>query len=325
MTARKTTLFALAAAAVSIVAWAAAYPAIRVGLRAFSPGQLAALRFFIATAVFAVYLAILRPRLPRGMALVRISIAGALGITAYNLLLNTGELTVSASVASFLINCMPVFAALLAAIFLKERLRPIGWVGTAISFSGVAIIALAGGSGQGKHYGSGALLIVGAALCAAIMGMLQKPLLREYGAPAITACLMASGALLLTPFLPGALRIAMHPAARTSLLATLFLGVGPAALGYLAWGMVLRHFTLSQTASMLYVIPLVALGISYVWIHEVPSLAALGGGLMAVAGVVVLNRYGRPTAVPVAASPSAAQPALAAATAGATAERGTQC
>jgi drug/metabolite transporter (DMT)-like permease len=126
MNTRRSTLFAVAAAAVSIITWAAAYPAIRVGLRAFSPGQLAALRFFIATAVFAVYLAFLRPRLPRGMALVRISIAGALGITGYNLLLNTGELTVSASVASFLINCMPVFAALLATIFLRQRLRPIG-------------------------------------------------------------------------------------------------------------------------------------------------------------------------------------------------------
>ncbi len=319
MLARRSTVISLLAAAVSIVVWAAAYPAIRVGLRSFSPGQLAALRFFIATAVFAVYLAILRPRLPRGMDLLRISIAGALGITAYNLLLNTGELTISASVASFLINCMPVFAALLAASFLGERLRPIGWVGTAISFSGVAIIAMVGGEGQGKHYGLDALLIVGAALCAAIMGILQKPLLRDYGAPAVTACLMASGALLLTPFLPGALRVAAQPAARTALLATVFLGVGPAALGYLAWGVVLRHFTLSQTASMLYVIPLVALGISYVWIREVPAPAALAGGVMAVAGVVVLNRYGRPAAAPpVASHPPLASPA------GATAERGTQ-
>lgn len=320
MTARRSPLVALIAAVVSIVLWASAYPAIRVGLSAFSPGQLAALRFLVATAVFAVYLAILRPRLPRGKDLLRICVAGALGITAYNLLLNTGELAVSASVASFLINCMPVFAALLAALFLGERLRPAGWAGMAVSFGGVAIIAMGGGQGQ-QHYGLDALLIVGAALCAAIMGVLQKPLLRDYGAPALTACLMASGALLLTPFLPGALRVAARPEARMALLATLFLGVGPAAIGYLAWALVLRHFTLSQTASMLYVIPLVAVGISYLWIHEVPTPVSLAGGLIAVAGVVVLSRYGRPTASQVAAPPV---PGPLAACAGATAERGTQ-
>jgi drug/metabolite transporter (DMT)-like permease len=189
-----------------------------------------------------------------------------------------------------------------------------------ISCGGVAVIALAGGDGQGRHYGSAALLVVGAALCAAIMGMLQKPLLREYGAPAITGCLMASGALLLTPFLPGALRVAMQPAARASLLATIFLGIGPAALGYLAWSVALRRFTLSQTASMLYVVPLVALAISSLWLHEVPSPVSLIGGLMAVAGVIVLNRFGGPSA----AAPPRAAPAEAMTHAGAGAERSTQ-
>ncbi len=325
MTPRRSTFAALLAAAASVALWASAYPAIRVGLRAFTPGQLAALRFFVATVVFAIYLAFARPRLPRGMALVRICIAGALGIAVYNLLLNTGELSVSAGVASFLINCMPVFAALLAALFLKERLRPIGWLGSAISFSGVALIALSSGGVAGVHYGRGALLIVGAAFSAAIMGLLQKPLLRTYGAPAVTACLMASGALLLTPFLPGALHVAAQPQARAALAATIFLGVGPAVLGYLFWAMALRQFTLSQTASMLYVIPLVTVGISYLWLHEVPSPLALTGGLIAVGGVIVLNRFGRPGSKPAPAAAVAVRPAsLGAGGTGATAESRTE-
>ena len=291
----RTSTSAFVAVCITIISWASAYPAIRVGLTAFSPGQLAALRFLVATAIFAIYLAFTRPQLPRGGHLARLVLAGALGIAAYNLLLNTGELTVSAGAASFLINCMPVFAALLAVAFLGERLRPLGWLGVAVSFGGVLVIALGGG---GLQMGRGALLVLGAALCAAVMGLLQKPLLEHYTAPAVTAGLMASGALLLSPFLPGALRVAMQPQAHQALLAAIFLGIAPAALGYLAWTIVLRHFTLSQTASLLYLIPLVTVSISFVWIHERPTVLSLTGGMVAILGVVLVHRHGKPAAVP---------------------------
>jgi drug/metabolite transporter (DMT)-like permease len=303
MTARTSPARAVAAIAVTIVLWASAYPAIRVGLRAFSPGQLAAIRFLTASLVFAIYLGFKRPRMPRGARLVRISLAGVLGITLYNLLLNTGELTVTAGAASFLINCMPVFAALLATAFLGERLRIVGWLGIAVSFAGVAMIAI--GDSRGLHFGRGSLLVLGAALCSATMGLLQKPLLRNYDPVALTACLMASGELFLLPYLPAALHVAMRQEARPALLAALFLGIGPAALGYLAWSIALESFTLSVTVSLLYLIPPVAVGISYVWIQEKTTLFTLFGGLVTIAGVVLLSRYGRPVAPAQAAVPAA--------------------
>jgi drug/metabolite transporter (DMT)-like permease len=303
MTARTSPARAVAAIAVTIVLWASAYPAIRVGLRAFSPGQLAAIRFLTASLVFAIYLGFKRPRMPRGARLVRISLAGVLGITLYNLLLNTGELTVTAGAASFLINCMPVFAALLATAFLGERLRIVGWLGIAVSFAGVAMIAI--GDSRGLHFGRGSLLVLGAALCSATMGLLQKPLLRNYDPVALTACLMASGELFLLPYLPAALHVAMRQEARPALLAALFLGIGPAALGYLAWSIALESFTLSVTVSLLYLIPPVAVGISYVWIQEKTTLFTLFGGLVTIAGVVLLSRYGRPVAAAHAAVPAA--------------------
>jgi drug/metabolite transporter (DMT)-like permease len=302
MTARTSPARAIAAIAITIVLWASAYPAIRVGLRAFSPGQLAAIRFLTASLVFAIYLGLKRPRMPRGAHLVRISLGGVLGITLYNLLLNTGELTVSAGAASFLINCMPVFAAMLAAAFLGERLRIVGWLGIGVSFAGVAMIAI--GDSRGLHFGRGSLLVLGAALCSAMMGLLQKPLLRDYDPVALTACLMASGELFLLPYLPAALHVAMRQEARPALLAALFLGIGPAALGYLAWSIALESFTLSVTVSLLYLIPPVAVGISYVWIQEKTTLFTLFGGLVTIAGVVLLSRYGRPVAPAQAAVPA---------------------
>jgi drug/metabolite transporter (DMT)-like permease len=283
-------LRAALAGILTITVWASAYPAIRVGLRAYSPGELAALRFLIAAIVFAVYVSVRRQVLPGGRDLFLVLLAGAVGIFAYNLLLNTGELTASAGAASLIINCMPVFAALLSVFFLGERMRPIGWAGITISFCGVAVIALR--DPHGVHFGFGALLILLAALCSALMGLLQKPLLARFSSAAITACIMWTGAALLSPFLPAALRIAAHGPA-TPTLAAIFLGIFPAALGYLTWGFVLSRFTLSQTASMLYFVPLAALAISFFWIGEVPNESSLIGGAFSILGVILLTRYGR--------------------------------
>jgi drug/metabolite transporter (DMT)-like permease len=169
-------------------------------------------------------------------------------------------------------------------------LRPIGWLAIAISFGGVTIIAVC--DPHGLHFGFGALLTLIAAFCSAFMGFLQKPLLARYSSLAITACIMWSGALLLSPFLPSAIAVAVHgPTAST--LAVAFLGIFPAAIGYLSWAFVLSRFTLSQTASMLYLIPFTTLIIAFFWLGEIPNAASLGGGAMSILGVILLTRYGR--------------------------------
>ena len=282
----------------SVCFWASAYPAIRVGLRLFSPGQLASVRFLVAAACFAL-VAVARPALlgtayPRGNALGRLALAGALGIAAYNLLLNTGEQHVSAGAASFLINCMPLFAALLGVLFLGDRLRSVGWFGVALSFGGVAMIAVY--TPGGLHAGAGSLLVLGAALCAAAMGFLQKPLLRSFSPVMVTACMMWAGALLLLPWLPGALaavRDAPLGGAAGPLATAVYLGIFPAAFSYIAWAQVLQALPLAQAASVLYLIPPVTLLFSWIWLRERASPWSLLGGALALCGVFLLSRFGR--------------------------------
>src|SRR6202171_2939597 len=83
------------AVAVTVLLWSSSFPGIRAALIGFTPGQLAALRYLVASGVFVLLATVRRLSLPRRSDLPRIALVGGLGIAAYNLALNTGETTVS--------------------------------------------------------------------------------------------------------------------------------------------------------------------------------------------------------------------------------------
>src|SRR3712207_7714162 len=81
-------------------------------------------------------------RLPEIGDLPAIFAVGFLAFALYHVALNFGERTVSAGAASLLINTAPIFTALLATVFLGERLRAVGWFGMVVSLLGATLISV---------------------------------------------------------------------------------------------------------------------------------------------------------------------------------------
>ena len=283
-------LLAAGAVACTIVSWASAFPFIRIGLQGLPPLQLAAARFATAALLVIAWLAYRRPPLPRWRDGLRFVLCGFLGIALYNALLNTGEKTVAPGAASFIVNTLPIFTALLAAAFLGERFNRWGWLGSLVSLAGIAVIAR--GQPGGLTLGAGSTLILGAALCSASYFVLQRRLIPVYGALTCTAYTLLAGAVLLALWLPGALS-SLGSAPHGTLQAVLVLGVFPAALGYATWTFALGYFGAARAANFLYLTPAVATALSAVLTGERPGLATLCGGLLAIAGVVFVALRGR--------------------------------
>jgi drug/metabolite transporter (DMT)-like permease len=273
----------------TIIAWAAAFPLIRRGLEGLAPLPLAAGRFAIAAAALGLWLAVSRSRLPGAGDAAKFLACGAIGIAFYNGLLNSGQQTVSAGAASFIINSGPVITALLAWMFLGERFGKIGWLGSGIGFAGVAVIAL--NQPGGLALGAGASLVFAAACCQAIYFTLQWPLVSRYGALPSTAYTLIAGAILLSPWLPeAAVRIAGGDAEWWPVLA---LGLLSSLLGFAAWTYALGHFGAGQAANFLYLVPPVALIIAFFVTGEVPAPATIIGGCIAICGVALVNLRNR--------------------------------
>ena len=199
--------------------------AIRVALAGYGPGQVALLRFGMASVLLVVYGAFAGLRRPALADLPALLLAGAVGSTIYNVVLNYGLRTVPAATASFLVASTPIWTSLMAVRFLKERLNRVGWLGILASFVGIGLISRE--RGHGLHVSPGAILIGLNAIAYAVYIILQKRLLRRFNALEFTTYSFWGEACCCCRFGEGSLA-ALRTATPNATWGLVFLGIFPA-------------------------------------------------------------------------------------------------
>lgn len=249
---------------------------------------MALLRYLIAS----VCMGVIYFRLPGRQTLRFIDVCGlmgvgALGIGVYNIALNYGELSISSGMASFMVSLAPVIAALVAIIFLGEKLNFSRVMGFGISIAGVALIAI-GEQSEIKWNMSFAYIGI-ATIAGGLYSVLQKPFLKRYNVIEATTFIIWGATLFLSIYTTRLQEDLLHASAY-AILMVIYLGVFPAAVAYLAWGYVLSAMPASRAVSFLYFTPFVATLLGWIYLDEVPVLISLIGGLLAIAGVWLVNQ-----------------------------------
>jgi len=275
------------AAAGTVLLWASAFPAITVAVRGLGPAGLAVARLAVASAALAVAAPVLGVRRPKPRDLPLIALCGLAGMTGYQLLLNAGERVVPAGTASLLVATAPVYASLLAVAFLGEHATRRRWGGSAVALAGTALIAASHGLG----FGTSALIVLAAAVLQAIFHTAQKPLLARYTGFEVTAYAMWAGTVFILPW-TGSLLHALPHADGTAIGSAVFLGLAPSAAGFVLWAYAMARTDVGRVTVSLYLVPAAAIGISLVWLGEIPGPAELIGGAIALAGVMLASGGG---------------------------------
>ena len=297
---------ALGAALFTVVVWASAFVGIRDLVGVFSPGPIALGRLSVGVLALGivVWRTGWRPITRRDLTLIVAS--GVAWFAIYNLALNEAERHVDAGTAAMLTNVGPIFIAVFAAFFLAEKLPRRLIAGIAIAFVGAVLIGVATSNGEAAE---NSLLGIGLCLVAALLyGMgvtFQKPALRNVSPLQVTwlACLTGwLSCLIFTPTLVTELQTA--DATRIGWL--VYLGLFPTSLGFLTWTYALSRTAAGRLGAMTYLIPPVAIVISWVLLGEVPPALAIVGGAACIAGVIVARsspRTTRATAEPAVTPP----------------------
>lgn len=280
---------ALLAGLVVVVVWASAFPAIRVASPALGVIGLSFARLAVATVALLTIAIVMKARMPRLRDLGWIVGCGFFGMTAYQLLLNWGELHVPAGTASIIVAAAPLVSVAVARALFRERVPVATMIGSAIALAGVAFVCLAR---SGVSLSAAVWIVVAAMIVQGIYHPLQRPLLTRYSSLEVACYAMVAGTVMTLPFVPLDLT-GLTSAGVGPWLAAIYLGLVPSALGFVLWGYAVARMPVAVSTSLLYLVPPVAVLIAWLWLGELPLVAELLGGVVVIVGVVIISQAPR--------------------------------
>ena len=153
-------------ALLAIMIWGFNFVTIKLGLDGASPLLFGFARFFL-TSIPAVFF-VKRPSVPFKMVL---SYGLVMFAFQFSLLFMGIDAGVTPGTASLLLQLQVLFAVLLAAVFLGEKLRPWQISGILVSFTGIALVAL---HANGNMSWLGFSLVIGAAVSWGVGNVITK-------------------------------------------------------------------------------------------------------------------------------------------------------
>lgn len=273
-------------AIITIIFWALAFVFTRLGLQYFDVYSLSFLRYLVASITLLVIICFIKINRPKKEDLFSFILSGALGFFLYVILFNKGTALVSAATSS-IIATVPVFTALLATFFYKEKLKIYQWIAIGIEFMGILVLTLMNGS---FSINEGVLWLLIAALCLASYNILQRKLTKTYSALQASTYSIFFATIMLCIFLPGSINKAIH-APLIQMLYVLILGVFSSAIAYIAWA---KAISLAEkttyVSNYMFVTPFLTTILGFIMINEIPDKATILGGIIILSGLFIFNK-----------------------------------
>ena len=186
----------LLALVVTMTIWAFNVSVVKWGLPQWRPLAYSADRFAAGSVLFAGYvlmregsLAIARADLPR------LALAAFAGIFANQVCFMLAIDHASAATVSLLLASAPALGALFAVVLGREHVRPLHWVGLAVSAVGVVLVILGSGGEIDLSSPIGLAASVGMAGSFAIYPAILRPLTTSYSLSRLSAVVLLVGTL----------------------------------------------------------------------------------------------------------------------------------
>jgi drug/metabolite transporter (DMT)-like permease len=196
------------------------------------------------------------------------------------------RLTTGTTVA-LIMGTMPVFTALVSFAAGLDRPTPRLWLGAAVTFAGVALVALGSGGDLSAHLGGDALALSLAATWA-VYSVLIVPLMRAQSPARISAIVI--GAVSVPLLVVGAPQLADQRFSGFSSLVWLALGfavVGPLVLTNLMWFVAVDRVGPARAALAVNLQPFLAAIFAFLILSEHIAWVQVAGGAAILGGILI--------------------------------------
>jgi drug/metabolite transporter (DMT)-like permease len=270
--------------------WGSTFLAIRIGNEALAPVWAATLRLSLAAPLLALIVTIRRDRWPRGAALQGAVLFGVFNFGVNLSLLYWGERVVPSGIAAVLYATVPLSTSLIAAAIGVERLVARKMIAAVVAIVGVGII-FAGEMRFDVPF-EGLIAVFLAATAASLSSVLLKRAPAQPSVFATNAIGAAAGALI--AFAVSLLLGEDHalPTTVAGWWPVIYLVLAGSLGAYVIWTWLVGHWSVTSASYVGVVVPVIAVILGAIALHETRSPETYLGAAIVVAAVVVALRGG---------------------------------
>jgi drug/metabolite transporter (DMT)-like permease len=288
---------AITSGLMAVFLFGASFVAIKIALRQVEPLVLIPIRFGLGLSLLWPLLAIREHvYLPSRAELLRTAILGGLAILLNQWLQAGAMLSAGATTASWLSALAPAFMALLAWIFLRERIVSWQWLGILLALAGALMVSEADPASTftpGTWIAPGLLVL--SAFAWAVFSIFGK-------AEASRTSPLRASVMAMTWALGFSVILNLTVESGWNLIewgwqswaALLFLGIACTGLAYALYFYALAGAQSALVAALQYLEPLVTILLAYFFLQEVLRPVGFIGGVLIIAGILLVERTGAP-------------------------------
>jgi drug/metabolite transporter (DMT)-like permease len=276
-------------AACSLI-WGSTFLAISFGNDAIAPVWAATLRLVLATVLLTAWTWSRGRALPRGAAL---RAALGYGVTQFGInlpLLYWGEMFVPSGLSAVVYGTIPLSSALMTGALGMERLTTAKVGGALVAFAGVAALFSSTLHARVSALPLGAILVGATAASLGTVLLKRGPRQDPFGANAVGSAIGAvmSGAFSFALGEPHVL-----PSTFAAAWPLLYLTIAGSLGAYVIMSWLVNHWSVTRTAYVTVVVPVIALALGSVARHERLGATSLAGAGLILAGLLVGMRTAR--------------------------------
>jgi len=276
----------------AVVLWGWAFVFTKMLVAELGPVEILALRLAIGLPIVAAVVWIKRVPLQFTRADVWPLVLGSSVFTLHILIQIVGLTTTTATNTGWIIAVSPLALAILAFVFLRERIGRAGVAGIAIATSGVVLLVSRGRlTDLAWIRNTGDWLVLTSAFTWAIYTVLTRNLAQRRHPLAVTlAVLVVTAALALILIVAAADLSRVRDLSSRGIAAAVYLGVLALAAGQWFWQEGVARLGATRAGMYLYLEPLATLALAVPLLGEPFGPVGMAGGALVLAGVYVAER-----------------------------------